>query len=287
MIRMYSVPLIAILTDFGTSDTFVGSIKGVISRIAPSVPIIDLTHEIPLGDIRRAAISLWKVRPYFPQKTVFLSVVDPGVGTSRRPILVQTGEFLYVGPDNGVFTYVLTPQAEIWELRNPKFQLLEPSKTFHGRDIFAPAAAYLACGVRCQDFGQQVFDPVQLPFPRLDSPKPHTLYGEILFSDTFGNLLTSLGRFHFLNGELFLHEPWVPANLPTSFPVANLQLRLPSGSTLPWVDSFTDVPFGECAALLGSSGLLEIVAQRQSAEKILGLKGGETIILEYLEANNG
>lgn len=280
MMIMYASPLIALLTDFGVSETYVGSMKGVISQIAPGLSMVDLTHEIPPGDIRRAAIDLWKEKSYFPQKTIFLSVVDPGVGTSRRAILVHSNGFYYIGPDNGLFSYILSQESGIWELTNPLYQLSNPSTTFHGRDIFAPAAAHLARGIRHSDFGPQVLDPIRLPYPFLDSPKPETLRGEILYPDRFGNLLTSLGRFQHLDGELILSEPWVPREGKSRYPLNNLQFRLSIGTILPWANTFEEIPSGKCAVVLGSSGLLEIVAYRQSAKRILEIRGDETIILE-------
>ena len=145
---------IVILTDFGTSDPFTGIMKGVIAGIAPDRPIIDLTNEIPPGDIRRAAVMLWQASPYFPAGSVFLTVVDPGVGTSRRPIFLKTRDHVFIGPDNGVFTFILGESFQAWELQNPRLTLQNPGMTFHGRDIFAPAAGYAALGTPGPEFGE-------------------------------------------------------------------------------------------------------------------------------------
>jgi S-adenosylmethionine hydrolase len=188
-------PLIAILTDFGTSDPFVGIMKGVIAQIAPGVPTIDLTHEIPPGDIRRAAVELWRSTPYFPNGTVFLCVVDPGVGTARRSVIV-TGNLMqdrtekaytFVGPDNGTFTF-LEHTLPAWELKSPSFALQGASSTFHGRDVYAPAAAYAALGHAGAEFGPPVKELVRLPLPRLKTSANGQLQGEILHADHFGNL---------------------------------------------------------------------------------------------------
>jgi S-adenosyl-L-methionine hydrolase (adenosine-forming) len=278
---MYAVPLIALLTDFGTSDTYVGSMKGVISRIAPGLMMIDLTHEIPFGDIRRAAVSLWKERDYFPRKTIFLCIVDPGVGTSRRAILVKSGDYYFIGPDNGLFSYVLNAKPVVWELSNSQYHLPPyPSSTFHGRDIFAPAAAYLAKGVDPREFGAPISDPIILPFPRLEMTDNGNLRGEILFPDHFGNLLTSLGRFRRYKGEIHLWKPWDSSLENIHYNIENLRIHLPEGNYLHWVNTFEEAVDGQCAVTLGSSGLLEIVAKNQSAENMLGYRGGELIILE-------
>ena len=137
---------IALLTDFGEKDVYVGIMKGVISGIAPHAQMIDLAHSIPPGDIAKAAFELYQAVPYFPQGTIFLTVVDPGVGTDRRPIAISWSERMCVGPDNGVFTYLLATGGEptAVELSSSVHRLEQVSNTFHGRDIFAPAAAHLA-----------------------------------------------------------------------------------------------------------------------------------------------
>ena len=285
---MGTKPLIAILTDFGTQDPFVGVMKGVITKIAPSARIIDLTHQIPPGDIRRAAVQLWQARYYFPAGTIFLCVVDPGVGTARKGIALETGGSFFVGPDNGLFSYIFDQDPRIFELANPSYQLQNPSSTFHGRDIFAPAAGYLGAGVQLDSFGNQIKTPVSLPNPLLkpyqnpsgSEPSTFSIAGETLYPDRFGNILTSLGKFTKSGSDCWL-TPWIGI-YPESFPPfapKDARLDLEDGTTLKWANTFADIPSGECAALIGSTGLLEIAARGKSAAQILELSGGERVVL--------
>src|SRR3990170_218256 len=188
---MNSARTIALLTDFGYLDPFSGILKGVIAKIAAGISIVDITHGISPGDVRRAAIVLWQSRIYFPAGTIFLCVVDPGVGTARRGIILKVNEHVYIGPDNGIFTFILGEEYQAWEIRNPDYALPEPGITFHGRDIFSPAAAHIAQGVSPYDFGPSIYNLFLLPNPVLEYPSAGILNGEILFADHFGNLLTS------------------------------------------------------------------------------------------------
>ena len=276
--------LIVLLTDFGALDPFVGIMKGVIAGIAPETRTIDLTHELPPGDIRRAAITLWQAVPFFPSSTVFLAVVDPGVGTPRRPLFIQSGagipgeEYIFIGPDNGLFSFVLSDPFQAWELAEPAFRLPQSSATFHGRDIFAPAAAHATRSVPGSAFGPPVLDPLRLPTPRLESVAPGSLSGEILFADRFGNYLTSLGIFKRPQEGRLHFQPWLPGVSPQSFAAQETRLILPGGARLPLVDTFGLIPPGEIAMLIGSSGLLEIAANRGSAAELLHLAEGAEVI---------
>ena len=284
---MNTKPVIAILTDFGTEDPFVGIMKGVIATIAPQASVIDLSQDIPPGDILRAGIALWQARNFFPASTAFLCVIDPGVGTSRRGVIVQSGGQSFIGPDNGLFTFILSDQSQAWELSNPDFALPDPGTTFHGRDIFAPAAAYAALGKPGPAFGPAVLDPVQLRRPVLEFQTDGSVRGEILYADHFGNLLTSIGRFRRLEGARVQFTPWLPDGItPHGTPVASewsldaMKIILPDETSLPWVNTFAELTGNECAFLLGSSGLLEIVANQKSAAALLDLHAGQTIILQ-------
>jgi S-adenosylmethionine hydrolase len=283
-------PLIAILTDFGTSDPFVGIMKGVIAKIAPGAKQVDITQEIPPGDIFLAALHLWQAYAYFPQGAIFLCVVDPGVGTSRRGMILESGDYVFVGPDNGLFTFVTQENTHAWELSNPKYALPKSSSTFHGRDLFAPAAAHAALGVQGSEFGQEIHKPIQLPRPRLDYQPPGIIRGEILHVDRFGNLLTSLGQFKRGEGGLRF-DPWLRGgedkNTVRQFPIQDAVLEIQGGSQLTWVETFGQVPAGQCAFLVGSSGLVEIVANRTSAQEELGLQRGGTITLKAQGAPHG
>ena len=275
--------LITILTDFGNKDPFTGIMKGVIAGIAPDANILDLTNEIPPGDILRGAIALWQAAGYFPKGTVFLCVVDPGVGTSRRAILLESGDYTFVGPDNGLFTFVMGKNNRIWELSNRDYWLPGPGSTFHGRDIFAPGAAYAAMGVPGREFGALVLDPVLLPAPRLERQVSGALVGEIMLADRFGNLLTSLGQLQKSTEGSFVLKPWLVEGVdPISearFTMGDSVLELPDETILKWSDTFAQVPPESCAFLVGSSELIEIVSNQQSAAEILELKRGDPITL--------
>lgn len=184
-------PVITLTTDFGLNDPYVGIMKGVILNIAPDVQLVDLTHQIQPQNILQAALVVKAAYAYFPENTVHLAVVDPGVGGVRRPIGVRSKKYSFVGPDNGIFTSVLDGQAVCYELTTEKYFLKDVSTTFHGRDIFSPVAAWLSRGKSLRSFGRKITDPVTLdwPLPRFDG---QTIAGEIVYIDHFGNLTTNI-----------------------------------------------------------------------------------------------
>ena len=274
---------IVLLTDFGTRDAFVGIMKGVIARVNPAARMIDLNHNIPPGDIRRAALTLWQAAGFFPKGSIFLSVIDPGVGTPRRAIIADDGTYRFVGPDNGSFSYVMNEDAAAWELANPQYRLPTPGTTFHGRDIFSPAAAHASLGVSSPSFGPAVPDPVRLPPPRLEITPEGSIHGEILHADHFGNLLTSLGQFmHTADGQLQI-TPWMSTSPKQNINPAQYRVHLPDGRALPWAKTFGEIPAGACAAVIGSAGLIEIAANRHSAADLLDLHGGEIVTIKSLK----
>ncbi|HBY95291.1 MAG TPA: hypothetical protein DEP84_15285, partial [Chloroflexi bacterium] len=191
-------PLIVLTTDFGTADIYVGVMKGVIAGIAPTARVVDLTHEIRPQDVRHGAYSLSIAVPYFPPGTIFVTVVDPGVGSARRPVAIRTGGYIFVAPDNGVLSLVLreAPADAAVILAERRYQLPQISITFHGRDVFAPAGAHLAAGVPLEALGPALepADLVMLPAPRRFHDEHGVWHGEILHIDHFGNMVTSLRR---------------------------------------------------------------------------------------------
>ncbi len=279
-------PLIAILTDFGLQDPFVGVMKGVIAGICPSARTIDLTHEIPPGDIRRAAIVLWQTLPYLPPDSVLLVVVDPGVGTARLGIAAQLDRHFFVGPDNGLASFIAGPASRQWRLENHALRLPAASQTFHGRDIFAPAAAHIACGVPLTEFGDELGQRVALPEPRLARTAAHRIEGEALHADHFGNILTSIGQLSSREGRLKL-TPWRPGLNGGTFVEAGARLRLPSGERLEIVQTFGSLPHGGLGAVVGSSGLLEIVSNGGRAVDRLKIEPGARLTLEFAIADKG
>ncbi|MFA9406116.1 MAG: S-adenosyl-l-methionine hydroxide adenosyltransferase family protein [Anaerolineales bacterium] len=273
-------PTIALLTDFGTQDTYVSAMKGVIMSLNPQVRIVDITHHIPRGNIQRAAFELWRVQDYFPEETIFLCVVDPGVGTIRRGLAISCGKRTYVGPDNGLFTYVhlLSAQCTAVELQNPGLMLTNVSRTFHGRDVFAPAAAHLSRGVELDAFGPQVTDVAHFPLPLLRSLEDVEILGEVLHADQFGNIITSIGILEFAIPDLIL-KPWLLNAPELRFPYEDLRLHLPGPLSLRLNRTFDEVPVGEAVAYIGSAGLLEIGINQGSADDTLGLTPGQQISL--------
>ncbi|MGQ9668512.1 MAG: SAM hydrolase/SAM-dependent halogenase family protein, partial [Anaerolineae bacterium] len=203
--------IITLLTDFGERDGYVGTMKGVILGTAPHVTLVDLSHDIPPQDIRSAAYVLWCSYRFFPPDTIHLVVVDPGVGTERRPIAVRTAHGFFVAPDNGVLGYVLEEERG-WQavhLTERRFWRPAVSMTFHGRDIFAPAAAHLAAGVPLHQLGLAITDPVQMPFPpvrRLDEARCQAC---LVYIDRFGNCVTNLPADYLLAGRQAVS--WGPA----------------------------------------------------------------------------
>jgi S-adenosylmethionine hydrolase len=270
-----SAPLVAILSDFGNLDPYVGIMKAVISGIAPQIPLIDISHEIPPGDVARAAFVLWQSLPFLPPGSICLCVVDPGVGTSRAPICYDGARVRVIAPDNGLLTYILGPDPQVHELANPEFQLPERSTTFHGRDIFAPAAGHAALGVPGKAFGPRIKHPVRIPLPKLDI-SPNRVTGQTLHADHFGNVLTSLGSFTRAESGWRL-KSWLTPQTIQEFS-SRLEVRF-RGEGLPLGTTFAEIPSEKVGAIVGSTGLLEIVANGDSAKNRLNISAGEPVEL--------
>jgi len=266
-----SAQRIALLTDFGYQDAYTGILKGVISELSPNTPILDITHGIPAGNIRWGAYTLMTALSFFPAQTVVVGVVDPGVGSERAGICIQTEKFWLVGPDNGLFSYVLRehPPLAVYRLSNPTYFLDPVSATFHGRDIFAPVAAHLCRGVPASELGPPLASPVSFdwPEPQLSSTE---IRGEILLYDHFGNLISNLPRrqvLDFLGQKASLHEA-----LPCEIEIASARL----GRVEP---TYAAVPPHSLVALWGSSDLLEISVNQGNAQAQLGVQVGDKLVL--------
>jgi S-adenosylmethionine hydrolase len=203
------VKFITLLTDFGIHDGYPGVMKGVIWNIAPDVQIVDLSHDISPQDVMQAALLLGRSAPYFPAEAIHVAVIDPGVGTSRRPIAGQLGEYFFVGPDNGLLTLLLDhaegdrQQVKLVNLDKPAFWLPSVSKTFHGRDIFAPIAAHLAAGTPLDQLGSPIHDPIRLDIPK-PVRTPHGWLGQVIYIDHFGNLSTNITAGHLRSSEIMM-----------------------------------------------------------------------------------
>lgn len=269
--------LITLTTDFGLRDGYVGVMKGIIAGIVPQATVIDLTHDLAPQDLRSAAYLLWTALPYFSPDAVHLAVVDPGVGTARRALAARTPWGFLVGPDNGLFSYIwaAAPPELIVELANPAYRLSAVSSTFHGRDLFAPAAAHLACGVPLTAFGPPVSDPVRWPLPRLEGVAGG-LRGEVLYVDRFGNCITSIGRLTWA-GEGLRLTPAFGQGPACTFRADRAMVQA-AGRYWPLRRTYGDVASGEPLALIGSAGLLELaVAQGSAAALGVTLGTGVTI----------
>jgi hypothetical protein len=190
-----SYPIITLLTDFGTKDAFVGVMKGIMLGICPEAKIVDVSHEVPKYNVKYGAFLLSQVAPYFPEGTVHVAVIDPGVGTSRRRIILRGRWGVYVGPDNGVFSLVIEKEGIVnaVEIRDKRFMLPHVSSTFEGRDVFAPVSAYLAKGVKVEEFGPEVHDLIRFPMVKVETID-ETVIGEIIHIDSFGNIITNIQR---------------------------------------------------------------------------------------------
>jgi hypothetical protein len=284
---------IALLTDFGTQDVYAGVMKAVIARMAPAARVIDLTHEVRPGDIRSGAFRLWQAFPYLPPRTVVLAVVDPGVGTARKAVAVPVSDLTFVCPDNGLLTFVLARGENVPARREGApgkeiraFEIAPPSQgdptvsaTFHGRDIFAPAAARLLTGAAPDDLGPRTGPLVRLSPPRLSlSVSPLSVRGEILSSDRFGNLVSSIGVLR-REGSVLNLEPWLPGCPSASLPSKGLRVRLNGAPEIPLVSTYGEVPPGTLLAYVGSDGLLEIGANGDRAVDRLGPMTDREIIL--------
>ncbi|NJN68625.1 MAG: SAM-dependent chlorinase/fluorinase [Chloroflexaceae bacterium] len=258
-------PIITLTTDFGTRDGYVGIMKGVMLSICPDGQCIDITHEIPPQNITAAALVLESASPFFPPGTVHLVVVDPGVGTNRRPLALITPSACYVGPDNGVLSLVWRAARHCWspdeiravELNEPSFWLPQISATFHGRDIFAPVAAHLACGVASERLGTPLTNLTMLPLEEPAWEGPERLCGRVLFVDHFGNGVTSLTRDHLERLTPPSDHPF-PSGLRVTVGEAGSPTAPHLPLCLPVRTTYADVAPGEAVALIGGTGRLEI-----------------------------
>ena len=272
-------PLIALLTDFGTSDPYVGVMKGVIAARCPQATTIDITHEVSPQNIRQAAYLLHTAYRYFPPHTVFLVVVDPGVGTARRPVAIQTSHGVYVGPDNGVFSAVIDA-VDSWQAVTlwPPDRL---SATFHGRDLFAPTAADLACGRVLSELGTPTTDLERIIWRKITRPAPNVLTGEVIHLDHFGNIVTSLGPFEW-QGEshsLIMAEPLDDSHLMFDAATAIIEFEGRQLSTIR--NSYGDTHPGDLLALINSDQQLEIAVNQGNAARLLGASIGDAVQLTF------
>ncbi|MCM8784570.1 MAG: SAM-dependent chlorinase/fluorinase [Candidatus Omnitrophica bacterium] len=258
---------IVLLTDFGFRDEYVGIVKGVILKINPQAQILDLTHEIPPQDVAWTAYCLASAYKFFSKETIFLCVVDPGVGTKRKIIIVKTKDYFFVAPDNGILTRVLEKDnpEKIIAVRNKKFFLPEISSTFHGRDIMAPVAAYLSRGVALSEFGPEIKMIKKIALPEVII-KDKCISGEIIHIDHFGNLITNIDK-NFFAQVIKKNKFFIKIKDKKIFRINT---------------SYSQSKKGELLAIWGSRNLLEIAVSQGSAVKELRIKKGEQVTINLI-----
>ena len=260
-------PIITLLTDFGTRDPYVASMKGTILKICVEAKIVDISHEVPKFDIKHAAFLLMQTTEYFPEGTIHVVVVDPGVGTNRRRILIETEKSFFIGPDNGV----LIPAAEregisqIIEIKSTNYMLSEISKTFEGRDVFAPVAAHLASGTPLESFGNPIKNEVKHPFPSPNVSKGG-ISGEVIHIDGFGNLITNMSK-----KQLGAKDIEFGDAIAVSIDDRTHEI--------PFLRTYGASSKGEYLAIIGSSGFLEISINQGNAADDLGVGVGAKIFI--------
>jgi hypothetical protein len=254
--------MITLTSDFGLKDPYVAEMKGVILTINPKATLVDITHDIEKFNIQKAAFTLASAVPYFPDGTVHLAVVDPEVGTQRRAIVIQAKKSFLVGPDNGLLILAAQNQGieHIYHLTNSKFMLPKVSNTFHGRDIFAPAAAYLEKGVQPAEFGPEVEDPLIPAFAQVKYSNG-SLIGEILNVDGFGNIITNINE-----KDIVCKEGRT----------VNIELTSTSLKLL-FEKAYAQAKLKEPILLIGSHGFLEIALNQSSAAEKFHVKAGDKI----------
>jgi S-adenosylmethionine hydrolase len=259
--------VIALFTDFGTRDAYVAQLKGAILSIHPTAQLVDLTHEVDAFDVRAAAYLLDAAARYFPARTIVVAVIDPGVGTARRPVLLVTrAEKYYVGPDNGLFTWVIEREGlqDAYMLTQSAYFLPQVSATFHGRDLFGPVAAHLARGVEPAQFGPRLAELMRLPYAR-PQHMGETVVGEVMHVDHYGNIATNIPS------EMLTHlapGQWLTVTLAEHT------------YDLPFVKTYEAVPQGQLVCLINSSDVCEIALPHGNAAARLVVQVGDRVVLK-------
>lgn len=254
------MPILTLLTDFGTEDYYVAAVKGTVLRLAPGTTLVDVSHQVAPGDVEAGAFLLAAAAPSFPEGTVHLAVVDPGVGSARRILAVRTPAAWLVAPDNGLLTPFLHRALTVRSVEREDLFLPGPGQTFHGRDRFAPVAAFLLRGGAGEELGPQAVDPRRLP---LDPPRrgPGRLSGRVAHVDRYGNLVTDIPA------------SWLPG-LPCRFEVS-------FHSTALFVSHYAEIPPGEAAALAGSLGTIELSVNGDDLSRCWSVARGAPVLVTW------
>ncbi len=258
-------PIISLTTDFGLRDPYVAEMKAVILNACPDAHIVDISHDVDKFDVRMGAFMLVCAAPFFPEGTVHVVVVDPSVGTKRRPLLIQTKKAFFIGPDNGILVPAANNQGitHIYEITNPRFMLLEVSSTFHGRDIFAPSAAHLANGTQLKKFGPEIKKIAKPSFAKIVKQKSGII-GEVLHIDSFGNIITNIGKEQ-------LESMDTGETVHVKVGSAKLKLKL--------YKTYAEAKEHALIALIGSHGFLEISINQGNAAQVLKIQRGDKTAL--------
>jgi S-adenosylmethionine hydrolase len=261
-------PLVTLTSDYGARDAFAASIKGVILKINPQVQIIDISNDITPLDIWEGAFTLRSAYKHFPKGTVHLAVVDPGVGSGRRPIIVVTESYYFVGPDNGLFSLIYqdAERLRVHHITSPHYFLPNPGPTFHGRDIFAPVAGWLAKGIPSGNFGDEItdFTKLNIPVPKVT---PNSIEGHVIHIDRFGNIITNITYNNI--------QPLLPDGTDPAAVTVNI-----TGKEIKGLKKFyAEAKPGEPGAIINSSGALEIFLFKQNARMTLSVKRGDIVRL--------
>lgn len=259
--------IISLTTDFGIRDGYVGVMKGVIWGIAPEAKIVDITHLLPAQNVFQGAIALSRVIPYFPPNSVHVAVVDPGVGTNRRPVAARIGDHFFVAPDNGLLSLVVNKALEndqpvkFVHLDRPKYWLKDISHVFHGRDIFSPVGAHLSNGISLEEIGSPINDPILINFPEPEVME-NKIIGEVISIDNFGNLATNIFQSHLGNfGN-------------------NVIVCVQDHEIDGLIKTFGEKPVGSLVAMLGTQHDLIIARVNQNAQLLTGAKIGDKVVVE-------
>lgn len=254
--------MITLLTDFSESDFYVGSMKGVILNINPSIQIVDISHNVCAQNIDQGAFILKQAYHHFPEGTIHVVVVDPGVGSNRPIIAVSTDDYIFLAPDNGILKYIFNdyPECKVVNVTNDKYFLDKVSFTFHGRDIFAPVAAHLSLGMDLENFGNESGNYIK---PDISKPirEKNTIIGEIVYIDFFGNCITNI------SSEL------LESKMENQIKIKNLVLSEIK-------TNYSEVCKGEILALVGSSETIEIAVNQGNAQEQFGLRVGDRVVIE-------
>ncbi|MGQ9530050.1 MAG: SAM hydrolase/SAM-dependent halogenase family protein [Candidatus Bathycorpusculaceae bacterium] len=260
-------PIITLTTDFGLRDPYVAEMKAVILSTCQNAQIVDITHEVEKFNVRMGAYILACTAPYFPKDTINVAVIDPGVGTKRRSILIQTEKAFYIGPDNGVLALAAKNQGiqHVYEIKNEKLMMPRISNTFHGRDIFAPAAAHLACGTPPTKFGPEIR---KIAIPKFAEviKRRDTIIGEVIHVDSFGNIITNLR-------EKELKPIGIGDIINVKLKSKRIKLKL--------CKAYAEVASGKPLAIIGSHNFLEVSVNQGNAAETFKVKAGDKIIVYF------